>query len=105
VTVTSPAPATGCSSETADRYHGIGDFAETNCTERTISFNFTRTANGAELDIFWSFAAPGLLKGTYLIPGDQIVHSGEGTSDYEDYTGPRDFSVSNLTLLHSVWGN
>ncbi|KAK0701301.1 hypothetical protein B0H67DRAFT_98129 [Lasiosphaeris hirsuta] len=105
ISVTTISPATLCSAETLSYQH-VGDITQTNCTEPSISFNLTRTSdNGAKLDIFWILAEPGLLQGTYLIPGDQFVNSGVATSVHEDYIGSKSFSISNLTLVHSIWGN
>ncbi len=86
-------------------YQRVGDAAETNCTEPTVAFNLTRaTDGGADFKIFWTFAAPGLLEGTYSIPANQFTRNGLGTSVWEEYTGPTSFTISNLTLVHSVLG-
>ncbi|KAK3315988.1 hypothetical protein B0H66DRAFT_274563 [Apodospora peruviana] len=101
ISVTTIQPPTLCTAETQSYQH-VGDFVQTNCTEPTVSFSLTRTGRadqGAELDIFWSLGDTGLMKGTYFIPGSQFVTSGLGTSVHEDYTGPRDFSVQNVTLV------
>ncbi|KAK3331335.1 hypothetical protein B0H66DRAFT_636217 [Apodospora peruviana] len=107
ISVTTIQPPTLCTAETQSYQH-VGDFTQTNCTEPTVSFTLTRTGQtdqGAELDIFWALGDKGLMKGTYLIPSSQFVASGLGTSVHEDYTGPRDFSVQNVTLVKSIWGN
>ncbi len=93
------APITNCSISYLSYAH-IGDIAETNCTEPTVAFNFTRTSTGgAEFDIFWAFDGVDSVKGTGLIPVEQFALSGTGTTSLsEAYVGPKAFSISNLTL-------
>ncbi|KAK3339660.1 hypothetical protein B0T25DRAFT_586262 [Lasiosphaeria hispida] len=105
IAVTTISPSSACFAETLS-YQRVGDVALTNCTEPSVAFNLTRTAEkGAKLDIFWTIAEPGLLQGTYLIPGDYFVSSGIATSVHEDYTGPKSFGISNLTVARPIRGN
>ncbi|KAH8892273.1 hypothetical protein GQ53DRAFT_746188 [Thozetella sp. PMI_491] len=104
VTVTTIEPTTSCNVSVLS-YQRVGDAPETNCTEPTIAFNFTRTpVGGADFNIFWRLGEKGLLEGSFTIPPEDFVRGGLGTSVTEQYTGPTSFTISNLTLLHSVLG-
>ncbi|KAK5656651.1 hypothetical protein OQA88_4631 [Cercophora sp. LCS_1] len=105
ITVTSISPSTECSGY-APGYQWVGNFPVTNCSEPTVAFSLTRGENNsATLDIFWRLGDKGLMQGTHYIPGSQFEYRGEHTSVKNIYVGPSDFTISNLTLVRSIWGD
>ncbi|KAK3943593.1 putative 22kda glycoprotein [Diplogelasinospora grovesii] len=105
ISVTTIEKPTGCAASVLS-YQRVGDVPDTNCSEPTVAFNFTRTpgSSGAVLNVHWYFADPGEFLGTYNIPADEMVLDGIGTSVKEAYTGPTSFIIRNITLVKSHLG-
>lgn len=92
-------PGSGFAKCTANvqAYQAMMSVPVTACDATGVYFNFTITGgHGAELDVWWRFTGHGELKGTYLIPEDQLPFEGEGTGIHQVYTGPANFTISDV---------
>ncbi|KAK4082955.1 uncharacterized protein Triagg1_1845 [Trichoderma aggressivum f. europaeum] len=104
--VTLPDRSGGCVIAFPGIRAGIPDFPlRSVCDQPDIGYEVImhdQGFGGIDFSVDWNYASGKYLVGNHSIPGSQWQAFGDGDDLLERYTGPKDFSISDLQVASSI---